>query len=139
MNDLRKLFNNYIDNKRTILICDREIANRKMELDPSYTSHLSFTPKVHSNNSKTEELIIKFEEDETIKYWENVKRKAELDNKTVETFIDSMEQTTKEIFIQRFLEGKKVPIIAAQFGYGDANIYRIIKSTFSKIECLYKH
>lgn len=138
MRELRSIFDRYRQNKQTIIVCDREIAMRRLEMMPTKTSRVTFEPPYHDNKNKTEELIIKFEEDDTIGYWESVKYAAECDINTVDSLINMLDDETATIFSLKYKEGIDVPSIAIKFGYSRGNVYRIIDQTFKRLEPLYR-
>lgn len=59
--------------------------------------------------------------------WEQEVNKARNDNAKVEDFIDKIDDATvKEIFILRYVEGKKVSDIAKDVGYTHGRVSQII-------------
>lgn len=59
--------------------------------------------------------------------WEQEVSKAKSDNTKVEEFIDNIDNATiKEIFVLRYIEGKKVSEIAKDVGYTHGRVSQII-------------
>ena len=59
--------------------------------------------------------------------WEQEVSKAKSDNTKVEEFIDNIDNVTiKEIFVLRYIEGKKVSEVAKDVGYTHGRVSQII-------------
>ena len=62
-----------------------------------------------------------------LKKWEQEVSKAKSDNANVEEFIDNIDNATiKEIFVLRYIEGKKVSEVAKDVGYTHGRVSQII-------------
>lgn len=133
---LRSLFENYNENQRLIILCDREIALRRLSLSPTYISQLSLAPgRPSGNTSQVERTVMRIDADTDIKYWEKKKEQLNLDVETVHKMLRYMDEETREVFQLRFFCNMSVSDIAEKYGYTERTVYRMISDT---IECLAK-
>lgn len=134
---IRPLLENYKLLDLRILVCEKEIKERKRELLPSMTSQAEAGGfSGNFTGSPTEKTVIKFQNDKTIQYWQQKKERAEEEKEFVEKIIASLKQPERMYFEKRFVDGFTVARVAEECNVTTQHLYNVYSRTISRIEKL---
>lgn len=132
----RELFENYYDNKCKVVFLENMIKQRKIDLLPSMTPHLSHTPKAKSNTSSVERTVLSWEDDEEINRLLKDKAKTENDIKTVETVIEIASPKIQELLNLRYIEQETLEFIAEKLFLSVSTVERQLSKYFKQMDAV---
>ena len=133
---IKSIFENYYENKMSVTLITREIKMVERDILPSHTSHLSLTPKTHSNQSSTEYAALNLIENEEINRLKEERSQLLTDIEAVDQLYELLQGDQKKVIELRLKEKLSWGEIAESMFVDPSTALRKYNKVFQQFEKL---